>query len=73
MIYDDRINRAVSRLLIPINNPPATMAGIIGTNISDNILTKRCKGFICFDDLSFTSAVVDGSFPVIFLTLQILY
>ena len=42
------------------------MAGIIGTNISDNILTKRCKGFICFDDLSFTSAVVDGSFPVIF-------
>ena len=32
------------------------MAGIIGTNISDNILTKRCKGFICFDDLSFTSA-----------------
>ena len=35
----------VNTLLIPINNPPATIAGMIGTKISLNILTKRWIGF----------------------------
>ena len=42
------------------------MAGIIGTNISDSILTNRCNGFMFRADLSLTSAVVEASFPVIF-------
>ena len=36
---------AVKILLIPINNPPATMAGIIGTKISLNNWTARCNKF----------------------------
>ena len=53
-------------LFNPINKPPATIAGIIGTNISDNIFTNFCKGFIFLVDLSLTSDVVDASLPVIF-------
>ena len=53
-------------LFNPINKPPATIAGIIGTKISDNIFTNFWNGFICLDDLSLTSEVVDASFPVIF-------
>ena len=41
------------------------MVGIIGTNISESILTNRCNGFMFRADLSLTS-VVDASFPVIF-------
>ena len=42
------------------------MAGIIGTNISESILTNRCNGFMFRADLSLTSAVVDASFPCYF-------
>ncbi|MNL81199.1 hypothetical protein D3C87_2082370 [compost metagenome] len=32
---------AVRTLLIPINSPPATIAGIIGTKISESDFTNR--------------------------------
>ncbi|CAC6980946.1 Uncharacterised protein [Staphylococcus aureus] len=53
-------------LFNPINKPPATMAGIIGTKISESIFTNRCTGFIFLADCALTSEVVDASFPVNF-------
>ena len=39
---------AVRTLLMPMSRPPATMAGMIGTKISENILMKRWIGLPCF-------------------------
>ena len=42
---------AVNRLLIPISKPPATIAGIIGTKISESNLTS-CRSGFCFFELA---------------------
>ncbi|CSB89428.1 Uncharacterised protein [Vibrio cholerae] len=51
---------AVNTLNSPINKPPATIAGMIGTKISDNPFTARCTQF-CFSAPAEATSLVDIS------------
>ena len=54
---------AVSMEWIPINKPPATIAGMIGTKISAKPFTKRCNKFWLPDAASATSALLTSPIP----------
>ena len=57
---------AVRTLLMPMSRPPATMAGMIGTKMSENILMKRCTGLPLLSSAS--SGALSATAPICFWT-----